>query len=65
METLHDRNNNNIFWVLAAVNIVAYLRKVKIVELEKQPLLGNGYETRNNGITVRSSSFSAVRAGTI
>jgi hypothetical protein len=33
-------------------NIVAYLFKAIAVEPEKQPLLGNGCVTRNNGVIV-------------
>jgi hypothetical protein len=33
-------------------NIVAYLLKARTVQPEKQPLLGNGCVTRNNGMTV-------------
>jgi hypothetical protein len=41
---------------------VQYLLKARIAELEKQPLLGNGYVTRNIGAGV-SGVFCAVRAG--
>jgi hypothetical protein len=34
------------------INIVVYLLKAKNVEPGKEPLLGNGYVTRNNGVTV-------------
>jgi hypothetical protein len=40
---------------------VAYLLKARIVEPEKQPLLGNGCITPNNKVTVGSSVFCAVR----
>jgi hypothetical protein len=36
---------------------VQYLLKVRIAELEKQPLLGNGYVTLNIGAGVRSCFF--------
>jgi hypothetical protein len=39
---------------------VAYLLKARTVEPDKQPLLGNGCATRNNGVTVGSGIFSAV-----
>jgi hypothetical protein len=35
------------------------------VEPEKQPLLGNGCVTRNNGVTVGSGVLCAVHAGAI
>jgi hypothetical protein len=38
-----------------------YLLKAGTVELQKQPLLGNGFVTRNNGVTVGSDVFFAVR----
>jgi hypothetical protein len=41
---------------------VAYLLKATTVEPDKQPLLGNGCVTRNNGITVGSGVFCAARA---
>jgi hypothetical protein len=44
---------------------VAYLLKARIMEPEKQPLLGNGSVTRNNGVTIRTGIFCAVRAETI
>jgi hypothetical protein len=44
---------------------VAYLLKVRIEEPEKYPLLRNGCVTRNNGMTVGSSVFCAVRAEAI
>jgi hypothetical protein len=44
------------------VCIVAYLLEAGIVELEKQPSLGNGCSTRNNGVIVGSGVFRAVRA---
>jgi hypothetical protein len=45
--------------------IVAYLLKVRNVEPEKELLLGNGCETRKNGVTVESGVYSMVRAETI
>jgi hypothetical protein len=39
------------------VNIVANLPKARTVEPDKQPFLGNGCVTRNNGITVGSGDF--------
>jgi hypothetical protein len=36
---------------------VAYLLNARIVEPEKRPLIGNGFLTRNNGVTV-GSGFS-------
>jgi hypothetical protein len=42
--------------------IVARLLKARIVEPEEQSLLGNGFVTRNNGVTVGSGVFYAVRA---
>jgi hypothetical protein len=44
---------------------VTYLLKTRIVELEKQPLIGNGSVTRNNGVTVGSGVFCACRAESI
>jgi hypothetical protein len=44
---------------------VAYLLKARTVEPGKQPLLGNGCVTRNNGVIVRSGVFCAVRARTL
>jgi hypothetical protein len=41
---------------------VAYLLKARTVEPEKQTLLGNGYVTRNNAVTVGSGVYCAVRA---
>jgi hypothetical protein len=35
--------------------VVAYLLKARTVEPEKQPLLGNGCVTHNNGVTAGSS----------
>jgi hypothetical protein len=43
-------------------NTVAYLLKVRAVQSEKQPLLGNGRVTRNDGVTVGSCVFCAVPA---
>jgi hypothetical protein len=40
---------------------VAYLLKARIVEPERQPLLGNDFVTRNNGVTAGSGVFCAVR----
>jgi hypothetical protein len=37
--------------------IVAYLLEARIMEPEKQSLLGNGYVTRNNGVIVGSGVF--------
>jgi hypothetical protein len=39
--------------------------KARTVEPEKQPSLGIGCVTRNNGITVGSGVFCAVRAEAI
>jgi hypothetical protein len=41
---------------------MACLLKARIVEPEKQPLLGNCCVTRNNRITVESGVFYAIRA---
>jgi hypothetical protein len=41
-------------------NIVAYLLTTRTVKPERQPLLGNGCITRNNGVTVGSGVFCAV-----
>jgi hypothetical protein len=46
-------------------NIVAYLLKARIVELEKEPLLGNGCVTGDNAVTVGRDAFCAVRAEAI
>jgi hypothetical protein len=44
---------------------VKFFLKARTVEPEKQPFLGNGFVTRNNGVAVRSGVFCAVRAGAI
>jgi hypothetical protein len=44
-------------------NTVAYLLKARIVEPEKQPLIGKGCITRKNVVTFGSGVFCAVRAG--
>jgi hypothetical protein len=44
---------------------VAYLLKSRTVEPEKLPLLGNDCVTRNNGVTVGSGVFCAVRTEVI
>jgi hypothetical protein len=41
---------------------VAYLLKERIVEPQRETLLGNGSVTRNNGVTVGSGILYAVRA---
>jgi hypothetical protein len=41
---------------------VAYLLEAMTVEPKKQPMLANGFLTRNNGVTVGSGVFCAVRA---
>jgi hypothetical protein len=41
-------------------NAVPYLLKVRIVEAEKKPLVGNGCVTRNKGVTVGSGVFCAI-----
>jgi hypothetical protein len=38
---------------------VTYLLKARIVEPQKQPLLGNGCVTRDNGVSVVSGVFCA------
>jgi hypothetical protein len=40
---------------------VAFLLNARIVEPEEQSLLGNGYVTRKNGLTVGSGVFYAIR----
>jgi hypothetical protein len=45
--------------------IVAYLLKARTVEPEKQQFLGNGCLTLNNGVTVGSDVFCAVRTEAI
>jgi hypothetical protein len=42
--------------------IVAYLLKARTVEPEKQPLLGNGCVTRNNGVIVGKAAFCVLHA---
>jgi hypothetical protein len=42
-------------------HIVAYLLKARTVKPSKQPLLGDDYITRSNGITDGSDVFCAVR----
>jgi hypothetical protein len=49
-------------FVRSDIHIAAYLLKARTVEQQKQPLLGNGCVTRNNGITVGSGVYCAVRA---
>jgi hypothetical protein len=49
-------------YILVCIYIVEYLLKVRTVELDKQPLLGNGCVTRNNGVTVGSSFFCTLSA---
>jgi hypothetical protein len=44
------------------VDIVAYLLQARIVEPQKQPLLGNACVTRNNGVTAGRYVSCAVRA---
>jgi hypothetical protein len=44
---------------------MAYLLKARTVEPENQPSLSNGCETRNNGVTVESGVFFAVRTEAI
>jgi hypothetical protein len=45
--------------------MVAYLPKVRTVEPEKQPLVGNCCLTSKLGITIGSDVFCAVRAEAI
>jgi hypothetical protein len=45
--------------------IVAYMLKVRRVEPEKQPLVGNGCIARNNEVIVGSGVFYAVCAEAI
>lgn len=45
--------------------IVAYLLIARTVEPESQPLLGSGCVICNNGVTVGSGVFYAVRAEAI
>jgi hypothetical protein len=47
------------------IYIVAYLLKARTVDSGKQPLLGNGCVTCNNGVTVESGAFRAVHAEAI
>jgi hypothetical protein len=47
------------------VIIVTYLLKERTVEPEIQPLLGNGFVTSNNRVTVEGGVFCAVRAEAI
>jgi hypothetical protein len=54
-----------IEWDKIAYNIVAYFLKRRTVEPDKQPLLCNGCVARNNGVTVGSCVFCAVRAEVI
>jgi hypothetical protein len=44
---------------------VADLLKARTVEPEKQPLIDNGCVTCNNGVTVGSGVFCAIRAEAI
>jgi hypothetical protein len=44
---------------------VAYVVKARTVEPQKQPLIDNGCVTRNNGVTVGSDVFCAVRVEVI
>jgi hypothetical protein len=41
---------------------VVHLFKAGITELQKQPLLSNGCETRNSGVNVGNGVFRTVRA---
>jgi hypothetical protein len=51
----------NIYvYTLVHIYIVAYLLKLRIVEPEKQPLLGEGCVTRNNRVTIESEVLCAV-----
>jgi hypothetical protein len=50
-------------WILICVE--AYLLKVRTVEPENQPMLGNGCITQNNEVTAGSGVFSAVCAEAI
>jgi hypothetical protein len=47
------------------MNIAAHLLKARSVKPEKQPLLGNGSVTSNNGVNVGSCVFCAVCAKAI
>jgi hypothetical protein len=49
-------------YALVICNIVAYLPKTRTAEPEKQPLLGNGCVTSNNGVNVGSGVFHAIHA---
>jgi hypothetical protein len=42
-----------------------FVLKARTVDPEKQPLLGNGCVTLNNGVTVRCGVFCAVHAEAI
>jgi hypothetical protein len=44
------------------VDIVEYLLKTRILEPEKQPLLGNSCVTLNKGAIIGKGVFYAVRA---
>jgi hypothetical protein len=47
--------------VIYVINIAAYWLKARMVEPEKSPLLGNGYKTRNNEVTVGSGFLCCSR----
>jgi hypothetical protein len=50
----------NIDTETATNNIMAYLLKARTVEPEKEPLLDNGYVTRNNGVSIGSGVSCAI-----
>jgi hypothetical protein len=48
-------------YLYSTMHNVAYPLKARTAKPEKQPLLRNGCVTRNNGVTVESGVFSAIR----
>jgi hypothetical protein len=54
------RTKANKASLLPLYRIVAYLLKSRYMEPEKQPLLGNGCVTCNNGIIVGTDIFCVV-----
>jgi hypothetical protein len=71
LQIMAEDLNVNIYMLYWSMNtdretstnsIMAYLLKARTVEPEKQPLLGNGYVTRNNGLTVGSGVSCADSA---
>jgi hypothetical protein len=54
--------NSDTLWASKQyiVPVWEYLRKARNMESKKQPVLGSGYVTCNNGVTVESGDFCAI-----